>query len=77
MSAGSIEPNEDNIKKHLNNSLMLVTALNQHIGYDKAAAVAKKAYNENTTLKEAIVELGYLSADEFDKYVVPEDMTHP
>lgn len=72
-----IEPNELKIKEHLNNSLMLVTALNQHIGYDKAAKVAKKAYTDNSTLKEAIVELGFLSAEEFDKLVVPEDMTHP
>jgi len=75
--ASGIEPNHEVIKKHLNNSLMLVTALNQHIGYDKAAEVAKKAYKEGTTLKEAIVALGYLTAEEFDKYVVPEDMTHP
>lgn len=72
-----IEPNELSINKHLNNSLMLVTALNQYIGYDKAAEVAKKAHKENKTLKEAIVELGYLTVEEFDKYVVPADMTHP
>ena len=70
-------PNEENIKNHLNNSLMLVTALNQHIGYDKAAIVAKKAYSEGSTLKEAIVKLGFLSEDDFDRLVVPEDMTHP
>jgi len=72
-----IEPNQERIDQHVNNSLMLVTALNQHIGYDKAANVAKKAYKEGTTLKEAIVELGYLSASEFDKLVIPKDMTHP
>ena len=70
-------PNKKNIKRHLDNSLMLVTALNQHIGYDKAAQVAKKAYTEDSTLKEAIVELGYLSEEEFDRLVVPENMTHP
>ncbi|MCY4524851.1 MAG: class II fumarate hydratase [Halobacteriovoraceae bacterium] len=70
-------PNEKNIKQHLDNSLMLVTALNQHIGYDKAAQVAKKAYTDDSTLKEAIVALGFLSEEEFDKLVVPEDMTHP
>lgn len=75
--AYGIEPNELNIKNHLNNSLMLVTALNQHIGYDKAAEVAKKAHKENKTLKESILELGYLTEEEFDKYVVPADMTHP
>jgi fumarate hydratase class II len=75
--AVGIEPCEENIKKHLNNSLMLVTALNQHIGYDNAAKVAKKAYNEGTTLKEAITALGLMSAEDFDKNVVPEDMTHP
>jgi len=72
-----IEPAHSNIKAHLNNSLMLVTALNQHIGYDKAAQVAKKAYHDGTTLKQAIVALGYLSEQDFDKFVVPEDMTHP
>lgn len=65
------------IKKHLQNSLMLVTALNPHIGYDKAAKVAKKAYEENTTLKEAIVALGYMSAQDFDRLVRPEDMLKP
>ena len=54
---------------------MLVTALNQVIGYDKAAAIAKKAYNENTTLKQACVSLGYLSAAEFDENVDPKKMT--
>ena len=54
---------------------MLVTALNQVIGYDKAATIAKKAYQENTTLKQACVDLGYLTADEFDKNVNPKKMT--
>lgn len=72
-----IEPNREQIEENLNKSLMLVTALNPHIGYDKAAQVAKKAYKENKTLKEAIVELGFMTADEFDKAVVPANMIHP
>ena len=67
-------PNHDRIGEHLQNSLMLVTALNTKIGYDKAAEIAKKAYKENTTLKEAALELEYLTADEFDQWVRPEDM---
>lgn len=69
-----IEPNREQIQTHLERSLMLVTALNPHIGYDKAAAVAKKAYSEGKTLKEAAVELGYLTAAEFDQWVRPELM---
>ncbi|MFQ5675804.1 MAG: class II fumarate hydratase [bacterium] len=69
-----IEPNHDAIKRNLDNSLMLVTALNPVIGYDKAAEVAKKAHKEGTTLREAVVSLGYLSGEEFDKHVVPEKM---
>ena len=72
-----IEPNEQRIHKNLYNSLMLVTALNPHIGYDKAAKVAKKAYTENLSLREAIVELGYMGAEEFDKLVQPEKMIRP
>ncbi len=72
-----IEANIANIEKNLRNSLMLVTALNPHIGYDKAAEVAKKAYKENTTLKEAAVTLGYISEADFDKYVEPKDMIRP
>ncbi len=72
-----IEPNKTQIEKHLNGSLMLVTALNPHIGYDNAAKVAKKAYQENITLKEAAVELGLLTAEEFDQKVRPEKMTGP
>jgi fumarate hydratase class II len=56
---------------------MLVTALNPHIGYDQAAKVAKKAYAEDTTLKEAAVELGILTAEQFDQYVRPEEMIGP
>jgi fumarate hydratase, class II len=69
-----IEPNRDQITKHLNNSLMLVTALNQVIGYDNAAKVAKTAFEKNQTLKEAAVTLGLISAEEFDKHVRPEKM---
>jgi len=72
-----IEPNKTQIEKHLNGSLMLVTALNPHIGYDNAAKVAKKAYQENTTLKESAVALGLLTGEEFDKKVRPEKMTGP
>jgi fumarate hydratase class II len=72
-----IEANENNIKKHLENSLMLVTALNPHIGYDNAAKVAKKAHAENKTLKEAAVELGLLTAEKFDELVRPEKMIGP
>ncbi len=56
---------------------MLVTALNPHIGYEKSAAIAVKAYREDKSLKESAVELGYVSEDDFDKWVVPEDMTRP
>ncbi len=69
-----IEPNVERIVTLRDQSLMLVTALNPHIGYDKSAKIAKKAYKEGTTLKEAAVTLNYLSAEEFDKYVIPEDM---
>jgi fumarate hydratase class II len=72
-----LEPNYDQIRHHLNNSLMLVTALNPIIGYDKSAQVAKKAHKENSTLREAAVALGFLTGEEFDAAVVPEDMTHP
>lgn len=75
--AVGIEANKEQINKHLNNSLMLVTALNQHIGYDNAAKVAKNAHKKGTTLKESVLELGLLSAEEFEQYVVPEDMTRP
>ena len=72
-----IEPNKTQIEKHVNGSLMLVTALNPHIGYDNAAMVAKKAHQENTTLKESAVALGLLTAEEFDEKVRPEKMTGP
>jgi fumarate hydratase class II len=72
-----IEANTLAIQKHLENSLMLVTALNPHIGYDNAAKVAKKAHKENKTLKEVAIELGLLTAGQFDIYVRPEDMIKP
>lgn len=72
-----IEVNRDRVNHFLNDSLMLVTALNQVIGYDKASKIAKKAYQDNSTLKEACVALGFLSAEEFDNNVKPEEMTHP
>lgn len=70
-----IEPNKEVIRNHLENSLMLVTALNNHIGYDKAAKIAKKAHKEGTTLREAALELDYLTNEEFDQWVRPEEMT--
>jgi len=72
--AKGIEPNKKRIKEHLDNSLMLVTALNTKIGYDKAGAIAKKAYKEDKTLKQAAIELGYLTEKEFNEWVRPEDM---
>jgi fumarate hydratase class II len=72
--AVGIEPNLVNIKKHLDNSLMLVTALNPKIGYENAAKIAKKAHKENKTLKEAAIELGLLTAEQFDEWVRPEKM---
>ncbi|MEL6251428.1 MAG: class II fumarate hydratase [Bacteroidota bacterium] len=72
--AVGIEPNQKRITANLNNSLMLVTALNTHIGYDKAAKIAKTAFAEDSTLKEAAIKLGYLSSEEFDKIVIPEKM---
>jgi fumarate hydratase class II len=69
-----IEPLYDNIKKHVNNSLMLVTALNTKIGYYKAAEIAQKAHREHKTLKDTAVELGYVTAEEFDAWVKPEEM---
>lgn len=72
--AVGIEPIKPNIKKHLDNSLMLVTALNTKIGYYKAAEIAQKAHKEGTTLKEMALKLGYLTAKEFDEWVIPEKM---
>jgi fumarate hydratase, class II len=72
-----IELNRPQIDDYLKNSLMLVTALNPHIGYDKAAQVAKNAHKKGISLRESAVELGFLSGEDFDKYVKPEEMTHP
>ncbi|GIW21595.1 MAG: hypothetical protein KatS3mg068_0602 [Candidatus Sericytochromatia bacterium] len=72
--AVGIKPNLDNIKKYLDSSLMLVTALNPVIGYDNAAKVAKKAFKENITLKQAALELGLLSEEKYDEFVKPEKM---
>ena len=72
--AEGIEPLHDNIKKHVDNSLMLVTALNTKIGYYKAAEIAQTAHKEGTTLKEMAVKLGYLTPEEFDEWVVPAKM---
>lgn len=72
--AAGIEPIEENIRKHVNNSLMLVTALNTKIGYYKAAEIAQKAHKQGTTLKEMAVKLGYVSPEEFDKWVDPQKM---
>ncbi|HVQ35936.1 MAG TPA: class II fumarate hydratase [Pyrinomonadaceae bacterium] len=72
-----IELNREQIDDYLKNSLMLVTALNPHIGYDKAAQVAKNAHKKGISLRESAIELDYLSGEDFDKYVKPEEMTHP
>tara|TARA_B110000444_G_scaffold42539_1_gene38420 strand:+ start:2066 stop:3463 length:1398 start_codon:yes stop_codon:yes gene_type:complete len=72
--AVGIEPNYENLKKNLDNSLMLVTALNTKIGYDKAAKIAKTAHENGTTLKEESINLGFLTADEFDAWVIPKNM---
>jgi fumarate hydratase class II len=69
-----IEPNTPFIKQHLENSLMLVTALNPYIGYENAAAIAKKAHKEGTSLREAAIGLGLLTNEQFDAWVKPEDM---
>jgi fumarate hydratase, class II len=72
-----IEPNRERIAHFLNDSLMLVTALNQKIGYDKAAEIAKTAHKENSTLRATAIKLGYLTGEEFDATVKPDEMTHP
>jgi len=72
-----IELNREQIDQHLKHSLMLVTALNPHIGYDKAAQVAKNAHKKKISLRESAIELGYLTGDQFDAMVIPEEMTHP
>ena len=72
-----LEANKENIQKHLDNSLMLVTALNNHIGYDKAAKIAKNAHEKGMTLRASALELGYVTNEEFDEWVRPEDMISP
>jgi fumarate hydratase class II len=75
--AVGIEPNAGRIRENLEQSLMLVTALNPHIGYDNAAKIAKKAHKEGTTLREAATGLGLVSAEDFDAWVDPKRMTEP
>ncbi|GAA4326820.1 class II fumarate hydratase [Pigmentiphaga soli] len=75
--AAGLEPNRERIAELVDRSLMLVTALNPHIGYDKAAQIAKKAHKENTSLKEAALSLGFLTEEEFDRWLVPASMTQP
>jgi fumarate hydratase class II len=72
--AAGIEPNYQRIKENLENSLMLVTALNTHIGYENAAKIAKKAHAENSTLREAAIELGLVTDEQFEKWVNPSKM---
>lgn len=72
-----IELNRPQIDKYLQDSLMLVTALNQYVGYDNAAEIAKNAHKKGTSLKESAIELGLLTGEQFDEYVKPEEMTHP
>ncbi len=72
-----IELNRTQIDEYVKHSLMLVTALNPHIGYDKAAQVAKNAHHKNISLRESVIELGFLTGEEFDRLVKPEEMTHP
>jgi fumarate hydratase class II len=72
-----IELNREQIDEHLQGSLMLVTALNPHLGYDKAAQVAKNAHKKGISLRESAIQLGFLTGEQFDEYVKPEEMTHP
>src|SRR5690606_26737323 len=75
--AVGIAPNEPRIAENLDKNLMLVTALNRHIGYDRAAAIAKKAQKEGKTLREAALELGDITAEQYEQWIVPMDMTRP
>ena len=75
--AVGIEPNHEKLKYYRENTLMLVTALNPHIGYDNAASIAKHAHKKGTTLKEAALDLGILTAEKFDEIVRPENMIAP
>ncbi len=72
-----IEPDEKRIKDHLDNSLMLVTALNPHIGYEKSAKISLTAYREDVSLREAVLKPGFVSEEQFDLWVRPDEMTHP
>jgi len=72
-----IELNRERIDRYVADSLMLVTALNQHIGYDNAAKIAKNAHKKGVSLKESATELGLLTAEDFDRLIKPEEMTHP
>ena len=75
--AVGIEPNKKRVREHLDDSLMLVTALNPHIGYEKAAKISLTAYREDLSLRDAAMKLGFLTGDQFDSWVRPEEMTHP
>lgn len=75
--AVGIEPNRQRIQEHLENSLMLVTALNPHIGYDNAAKIAKKAHKEGLTLRQSAEALGLVSSEDFSRFVRPEEMLGP
>ena len=75
--AYGIEPNREKIQHNLDINLMQVTALNRHIGYDKASKIAKNAHKKGISLRESALELGYVTDEEFDAWVVPVDMTHP
>ncbi len=75
--ASGIEANRARIEEMMERSLMLVTALTPHIGYDKAAEIAKRAHHQGGTLKQAALALGYVSTDDFDRWVRPEEMTRP
>jgi len=75
--AAGIEPNTKRIREHLDGSLMLVTALNPHIGYEKAAQISLTAYREDLTLRDAALKLGFVTAEQFDAWIRPEDMVHP
>jgi fumarate hydratase class II len=75
--AKGIEPDLNRIREHLENSLMLVTALNPHIGYEKAAQISLKAYRENVSLRQAALASGFVTAEQFDQWVRPEEMTRP
>jgi fumarate hydratase class II len=75
--AAGIEPKQKRIKEHLDNSLTLVTALNPHVGYEKAAKISLAAYREDISLREAALKFGFLTADQFELWVRPQDMTYP